>query len=99
MKVSVVIPSLYEVDGEYLKLAVESLRETTDWDIIVVTNGTSNKPNLKHIKGITIHLHTPKQGQCGAVNAGAQLVTPTTDYIMVSNSDMYYAPEIGRAHV
>lgn len=92
-KVAVIIPSLYEVDGDYLKLAVESLRETTDWDIIVVTNGTPHKPNLEHIYGITVHLHTREQGQCNAVNIGSQLVNPSTDYIMVSNSDMYYAPK------
>ncbi len=91
-KVSVIIPTLYEKDGEYLKLAVESLRETVDWDIIVVTNGMKHKPNLSHIKGITVHLHTPKQGQCNAVNVGAQVVNPSTEYIMVSNADMYYAP-------
>ena len=89
---SVVIPSLYEVDGEYLKLCVESLRESNfNGQIIVVTNGTSAKPNLGHIKGISVHLHTRTQGQCNAVNIGAQIVT--TDYIMVSNSDMYYAPK------
>ena len=90
-KVAVVIPSLYHVDGEYLKLAVESLRATTDWPIYVVTNGTGHKPDLKHIKGISAHIHTPKQGQCVASNIGAQIVPPDTDYIMVSNSDMFYA--------
>ncbi len=92
-KVTVVIPCLYHVDGEYLKLAVESLRATTDWDIIVVTNGSTNKPDLKHIRGITNHIHTPKQGQCLAVNYGAQAANPTTDYIFISNADMYYAPD------
>lgn len=92
MKVSVIIPSLYEVDGKYLELAVKSLRETTNWQIVVVTNGTKHTPNLKHIKGMSIHLHTPAQGQNGAVNIGAQVVEPTTDYLMVSNADMYYAP-------
>jgi GT2 family glycosyltransferase len=92
MNIAVVIPSFYEKDGEYLKLCVESLRTTTDWQIIVVTNGTKDKPNLNHIKGISVHLHTSQQGQCNAVNIGVQLVTPNTDYIMVSNSDMYYAP-------
>jgi glycosyltransferase involved in cell wall biosynthesis len=92
MKVSVIIPSLYEVDGDYLKVAVESLRATTDWDIIVVTNGSSVKPNLDHIHGITLHAHTSQQGQCNAVNIGAQLVNPSTDYLFISNSDMYYAP-------
>lgn len=93
MKTAVVIPSYFEADGEYLKLCVESLRATTDWDIIVVTNGTPNIPNLKHIKGITKHLHTSGQGQCRATNIGAGAVSPDTDYIMVSNSDMYYAPD------
>lgn len=92
MKVTVVIPSLYEVDGDYLKGCVESLRATTDYDIIVVTNGTSNKPDLSHIEGITVHMHTPAQGQCIATNIGAQIAAPDTDYLMVSNSDMYYAP-------
>lgn len=92
IKVTAVIPSLYNHDGEYLKLCVESLRATTNWDIIVVTNGSSNKPDLKHIKGITKHIHTTGQGQCVAVNYGAQLVSSDTDYIFVSNSDMYYAP-------
>lgn len=92
MKVSVIIPSLYEVDGEYLKLCVESLRATTDWQIIVVTNGSKVKPDLSHIKGTSVHLHTRDQGQCGAVNIGSQVIEPASDYIMVSNSDMYYAP-------
>lgn len=92
MKVTAVIPSLYHVDGDYLKVCVESLRETTDWDIIVVTNGTNNKPDLSDIKGITTHIHTPAQGQCQAVNAGANVMAPDTDYLFVSNSDMYYAP-------
>jgi glycosyltransferase involved in cell wall biosynthesis len=91
-KVSVVIPCLYEVDGDYLKLAVESLRATTDWQIVVVTNGSKVQPNLSHIKGIGIHLHTRDQGQNGAVNRGARVVEQGTDYIMVSNADMYYAP-------
>lgn len=90
MRVSVIIPSLYEVDKDYLRLCVESLRATTDWQIIVVTNGSSVKPILSHIKGISIHLHTKDQGQCNAVNIGAQLCSG--DYLMISNSDMYYAP-------
>jgi hypothetical protein len=53
--VSVIIPSLYEVDHEYLKLCVESLRATTDWQIIVVTNGTKVKPILPFI---CTHIHT-----------------------------------------
>lgn len=91
MKVSVVIPSLYKVDGDYLKLCVESLRATTDWDIIVVTNGTPTAEPL-NIDGITKRLHTRDQGQCIATNIGVQAVSSDTDYIMVSNSDMYYAP-------
>lgn len=88
---SVVIPSLYDVDGDYLKLCVESLRASGfGGQIIVVTNGTKASPNLSHIKGITIHLHTADQGQCRATNVGAQAATG--DYLMVSNADMYYAP-------
>lgn len=90
MRVSVIIPSLYEVDGEYLKLCVESLRATTDWDIIVVTNGSKVKPSLAHINGITKHLHTSDQGQCIAANIGAQ--NANGEYLMISNADMYYAP-------
>lgn len=92
MKISVVVPSLYHVDGEYLKLCVESLRASTDWDIVVVTNGTKDKPDLAHIKGISTHIHTRDQGQCNAVNIGSQLASPDTDYLFISNSDMYYAP-------
>lgn len=93
MKVTCIIPSLYRVDGDYLKLAVESLRATTDWDIIVVTNGTkTNEPLIPEVKGITTRLHSRDQGQCQAVNIGAQLVSPDTDYLFISNSDMYYAP-------
>jgi glycosyltransferase involved in cell wall biosynthesis len=39
---------------------------------------------------ICTHIHTSQQGQCNAVNIGAQVAQ--SDYIMVSNSDMYYAP-------
>ena len=90
--VTVIIPSLAsEVTKPYLKLTVESLRATTDWPIIVVTNGTKHKPDLKDIKGITTHLHTPTQGQGIATNYGAQLAS--TDYLLISNDDMYYAPD------
>ena len=93
MKVSVIIPSLAsEETYPYLKLCVESLRETVDWDIIVVTNG-GHKPDLSDIHGITIHQHTRQQGQCNAVNRGVEVVAPNTDYVMVSNDDMYYAPD------
>lgn len=93
VRVAAIIPSLYEVDKDYLQLTVESLRATTDWDIIVVTNGTKYKPNLEHIYGITAHLHIPHQGQCAAVNAGAYAVASGVEYLFISNSDMYYAPE------
>lgn len=87
MTYSIVIPSLYEKDGEYLKLCVESLRESGfDGQIIVVTNG-QYQPKLPFR---ATHLHTRDQGQCGAVNIGAQVATG--DYLMVSNADMYYAP-------
>ncbi len=90
MKYAVVIPSLYSVDKEYLKLCVISLRDSGfEGQIIVVTNG---KPEPFDVEGVTIHLHINKQGQCRAVNAGVQVVSPDTDYIMVTNSDMYYAP-------
>lgn len=98
MKVAVIIPSLYEVDGAYLKLCVESIRATTDWQIVVVTNGSTVKPDLSHIRGISVHLHTRDQGQCNAVNIGAQVVEPNVDYIMVSNSDMYY-PEYWNSYL
>lgn len=89
---SIVIPSLYEKDGEYLKLCVESLRESGfDGQIIVVTNGP-HQPKLP-FRGAT-HLHTRDQGQCGATNIGAQVATG--DYLMVSNADMYYAPGWGK---
>jgi hypothetical protein len=91
MKVTAIIPSLYAVDKEYLKLCVESLRATVNWDIIVVTNGTK-APEPIDIDGVTLRLHTRDQGQCNAVNIGVQAVTPGTDYIFISNSDMYYAP-------
>ncbi len=91
-KVTVVIPSLAHVTQEYLKVCVESLRATVDWDIIVVTNGNKDKPDLSHIHGITIHLHTRDQGQANATNIGAEAAAPDTDFIFISNDDMYYAP-------
>lgn len=90
MKVTAIIPSLYEVDGAYLRLCVESLRSTTDWDIVVVTNGT-NTPEPLNIDGITQRLHTRDQGQCNAVNIGAQ--GATGEYLFIVNSDMYFAPD------
>lgn len=90
MKVSVIIPTVAWT-REYLKLCVESLRATVDWDIIVVSNGTE-KADYSDVKGITQLLHTPQQGQCNAVNIGVQRTAEDTDFIMVSNDDMYYAP-------
>lgn len=92
MKYAVVIPSLAnERTKPYLNLCVTSLRQSGfEGQIIVVTNGTSNKPNLD-VPGITKHIHTSRQGQCIATNIGAQLVSSDTDYILVSNDDMYYA--------
>lgn len=93
MKYAVVIPCLYHVDGDYLAVCVKSLRDSGfDGQIVVVTNGTPTSPNLKHIKGITKHVHTPAQGQCGAVNIGVQMVSPDNEYVLISNSDMYYVP-------
>lgn len=93
MNVSVIIPSLASEETKpYLKLCVESLRATTDWTIIVVTNGSPNPPVLNDIHGISTRLHTRDQGQCIAVNQGAQVVPNNTDYIMVCNDDMYFAP-------
>lgn len=91
-KVAVIIPTLGDKNKEYLRTCVESLRKTTDWDIIVVSNGSSTQPDYSDIKGITIHLHTRDQGQANAVNIGAQAAALDTDYLLVSNDDMYYAP-------
>lgn len=91
-KVTAIIPSLYKVDGEYLKLCVKSLRETTDWDIIVVTNGTKTNEPIPGLEGHTLRLHSRDQGQCQAVNIGAQAASPDTDYLFVINADMYFAP-------
>lgn len=90
--ITCIIPSLAnETTLPYLKLCVESLRSSGfDGDIIVSTNG-GFKPNLSDIKGITIHMHTRRQGQCGAVNNAVQVINMATKYIMVSNDDMYYA--------
>lgn len=96
-KVTAIIPSLYTVDAKYLKLCVESLRATVDWDIIVVTNGTKTPEPIESyagedIKGISNRLHSPIPGQCTAVNIGASVVNPTTEYLFIVNSDMYFAP-------
>lgn len=93
-KVTVIIPSLVSVDRKYLKLCVESLRATVDWDIIVVANGTKDMNPLADtpIKGITKLLITRQQGQCNAVNRGADVVEGNTRWLLVSNADMFYAP-------
>lgn len=91
MKVAAIIPSFYEADKDYLKLCVESLRDSGfKGEIIVVTNGTKSNPIINDIRGITRHLHTRDQGQCIATNIGAQSVSPDTDYLFVINSDMYF---------
>lgn len=92
MKVTAIIPSLYKVDSEYLKLCVKSLRATVDWDIIVVTNGTKTNEPIPGLEGHTKRLHNREQGQCRAVNVGAQAASPDTDYLFIVNSDMYFAP-------
>lgn len=79
-----------EKNQDYLRLCVQSLRDSgIDWDIVVVTNGGHMYP-LDDLPAR--RLHTSQQGQCHAVNIGAQMVAPNTDYIMISNDDMYYAP-------
>lgn len=90
MNYSIVIPSLASAETKpYLKLCVESLRESGfDGEIVVVTNGIPTAENLD-IKGISKRIHTRDQGQCIATNIGAQSVT--TEYMMVSNDDMFYA--------
>lgn len=90
MRIAVVIPVLAGVTEDYAKVCIKSLRATTDWTIIVVTNGSKIKPDLSGI-GATTHIHTRDRGQCNAVNIGMQLVS-TADYALVSNDDMYYAP-------
>lgn len=95
MKVTAIIPSLVEVDKDYLKLCVESLRATIDWPIIVITNGgkTTQPLEKQWLKGKCTHIHTRDQGQCNAVNIGAQHASPDTEYLFVVNSDMYFAPK------
>lgn len=90
-KVAVIIPVLAGVTDEYAKLCIKSLRDTTDWDIVVVSNGSNIKPDFGELKkSITMHLHTRDQGQCNAVNIGVAAIQ--AEYIFVTNDDMYYAP-------
>jgi len=94
MNITAVIPSLVEVDKDYLELCVDSLRATVDWPIVVVTNGgrTTQPFPPGWSTGRCTHLHTKQQGQCNAVNIGAQWAPPTTDYLFIINSDMYFPP-------
>ena len=88
MKYDIIIPSFYRADKDYTELCVQSLRDSGfDGSIIVVTNGTSALEPL-NVKALRLHIKT--QGQANATNIGVQLAT--NDYIMVSNSDMYYVP-------
>lgn len=91
VRTAVIIPTLPK-NREYLRLCVESLRATVDWDIIVVSNGTDVRPDYSDVHGITQHIHTPDQGQCIATNLGAEFVDAGVEYLMVTNDDMYYAP-------
>ncbi len=91
MKVSVIIPTT-ERTLPYLELTVKSLRATVDWDIIVVSNGTESPYPIPKTWGISQRLHTKDRGQCLAVNIGAQVANRTSNYLMVTNDDMYYAP-------
>lgn len=95
MRISVIIPSLWDVDKDYAKLCIQSLRESTkdsphDWDVILVTNGSKDDVITRDVKGITAHLNTKDQGQCNAVNMGASIAEG--QYLFIVNSDMYFAP-------
>jgi len=88
-----IIPSFIDVDKEYMKLCVQSLRNSGfGGDIIVVANGTKDMGPFRDCKGITKAITTKRQGQCNAVNVGARLIEGDCKYIFVINSDMYFAP-------
>lgn len=94
-KITAIIPSLIDVDKQYLKLCVESLRESGfDGDITVVANGSRDMNPLHDvdIKGITKFLVTKQQGQCNAVNQGAKAAEGDCEWLFVINADMYFAP-------
>jgi GT2 family glycosyltransferase len=94
-RITAIIPSLVDVDKQYLKLCVESLRESGfDGDITVVANGSRDMNPLHdiEIKGITKFLVTKQQGQCNAVNQGAKAAEGDCEYLFVINADMYFAP-------
>lgn len=94
-RVTAIIPSLVDVDKQYLKVCVESLRASGfDGDITVVMNGSRDMNPLHDcpIEGITKALVTKQQGQCNAVNQGAKMVEGDCKYLFVINADMYFAP-------
>lgn len=94
-KITAIIPSLVDVDKEYLKVCVESLRASGfDGDITVVMNGSRDmNPLIDYpIEGITKAIVTKQQGQCNAVNQGAKMVEGDCKYLFVINSDMYFSP-------
>jgi glycosyltransferase involved in cell wall biosynthesis len=90
---TVIIPTLIDVDGEYMKYCVQSLRDSGfGEDIIVVANGTKDMNPFRGVQGITKAITVKKQGQCFAVNQGAKMVEGDCKYILVANADMYFAP-------
>ena len=92
-KITAIIPSLIDVDKEYLQLCVTSLRESGfGGDIIVVANGTKDMNPFRDMTGITKGITVKRQGQCYAVNQGAKMVEGDCKYLFVINSDMYFAP-------
>jgi len=91
-KVTVIIPSLIDVDKPYLEVCVNSLRSSGfDGDIIVVANGTRDMAPFRGMTGITKAITTRQQGQCNAVNIGAELAEADTKWLFVINSDMYFS--------
>lgn len=93
-RVTAIIPTLIDVDGEYLKLCVSSLRESGfDGDIIAIANGTKDMQPFRDMEpGITKAITVKRQGQCFAVNQGAQMAEGDCKYLFVINADMYFAP-------
>ena len=94
-KLTAIIPCLPDKDRQYLKVCVESLRSSGfDGDIIAVLNGSRDMDPLHDtdIVGITKKIVTKQQGQCNAVNVGANLAEGDCEYLMVINADMYFSP-------
>lgn len=92
-RITAIIPTLVDVDKHYLKLCVESLRESGfDGDITVVANGSRDMNPLHDvdIQGITKFIVTKQQGQCNAVNVGANIAEGDCKYLFVINADMYF---------